>query len=72
VYSEYLKQRIPERLILPWPTGIATAKFNKQTNGELDFDCDGQFQLPVWDERGEIKQGCESQPKQWLKKLFQW
>lgn len=72
VYSEYLKQRIPERLILPWPTGIATAKFNKQANGELDFDCNGQFQLPVWDERGEIKQGCESQPKQWLKKLFQW
>lgn len=72
VYSEYLKQRIPERLILPWPTGIATAKFNKQANGELDFDCNGQFQLPVWDERGEINQGCESQPKQWLKKLFQW
>ncbi|WP_394247662.1 penicillin-binding protein 1B [Vibrio profundi] len=72
VYSEYLKQRIPERLILPWPTGIATAKFNRQANGELDFDCNGQFQLPVWDERGEIKQGCESQPKQWLKKLFQW
>ncbi|MBW3694164.1 penicillin-binding protein 1B [Vibrio sp. T187] len=72
VYAEYLQQRIPERLILPWPTGIATASFNKEPNGELGFDCDGQVKLPVWDERGEIKQGCESQPKQWLKKLFQW
>ncbi|MDN3615094.1 penicillin-binding protein 1B [Vibrio gallaecicus] len=72
VYADYLQQRIPEKLILPWPTNIATAHFNKSVQGGLTFDCDGSITIPVWDEKGEIKQGCESQPKQWLKKLFQW
>ncbi|NOH33290.1 penicillin-binding protein 1B [Vibrio chagasii] len=72
VYADYLKQRTPERLLLPWPTGIATASFTRTSDGALEFDCDGAVKLPVWDENGNIKKGCESQPKQWLKKLFQW
>ncbi|WP_373948788.1 penicillin-binding protein 1B [Vibrio pomeroyi] len=72
VYADYLKQRTPEQLLLPWPTGIATASFTRTPEGALEFDCDGTVKLPVWDESGNIKKGCESQPKQWLKKLFQW
>ncbi|MFI3273608.1 penicillin-binding protein 1B [Vibrio sp.] len=72
VYADYLKQRTPEQLLLPWPTGIATASFTRTAEGALEFDCDGSVKLPVWDESGNIKKGCESQPKQWLKKLFQW
>ncbi|WP_139685613.1 penicillin-binding protein 1B [Vibrio tasmaniensis] len=72
VYADYLKQRTPEQLLLPWPTGIATASFTRTSEGALEFDCDGTVKLPVWDESGSIKNGCESQPKQWLKKLFQW
>ncbi|MCY9826799.1 penicillin-binding protein 1B [Vibrio chagasii] len=72
VYADYLKQRTPEQLLLPWPTGIATASFTRTSDGALEFDCDGAVKLPVWDENGNIKKGCESQPKQWLKKLFQW
>ncbi|KZX62565.1 penicillin-binding protein 1B [Vibrio sp. HI00D65] len=72
VYADYLKQRTPEQLLLPWPTGITTASFTRTPDGALEFDCDGAVKLPVWDENGNIKKGCESQPKQWLKKLFQW
>ena len=72
VYADYLKQRTPEQLLLPWPTGIATARFTRTPEGALELDCDGAVKLPVWDESGNIKKGCESQPKQWLKKLFQW
>ncbi|WP_373959103.1 penicillin-binding protein 1B [Vibrio gigantis] len=72
VYADYLKQRTPEQLILPWPNGIATASFTRTAQGALEFDCDGVVNLPVWDESGNIKKSCESQPKQWLKKLFQW
>ncbi|MBJ2144945.1 penicillin-binding protein 1B [Vibrio sp. IB15] len=72
VYADYLKQRTPEQLLLPWPTGIATASFTRTSDGALEFDCDGAVKLPVWDENGNIKKSCESQPKQWLKKLFQW
>ncbi|TVU63595.1 penicillin-binding protein 1B [Vibrio atlanticus] len=72
VYANYLKQRTPEQLLLPWPTGIATARFTRTPEGALELDCDGAVKLPVWDESGNIKKGCESQPKQWLKKLFQW
>ncbi|CAK2043842.1 peptidoglycan glycosyltransferase/peptidoglycan DD-transpeptidase MrcB [Vibrio crassostreae] len=72
VYADYLKQRTPEQLLLPWPNGITTASFTRTPEGALEFDCDGTVKLPVWDESGNIKKGCESQPKQWLKKLFQW
>ncbi|MFA0239721.1 MULTISPECIES: penicillin-binding protein 1B [Vibrio] len=72
VYADYLKQRTPEQLLLPWPTGIATASFTRTSEGALEFDCGGTVKLPVWDKSGSIKKGCESQPKQWLKKLFQW
>ena len=72
VYADYLKQRTPEQLLLPWPTGVAIASFTRTSDGALELDCDGAVKLPVWDENGNIKKGCESQPKQWLKKLFQW
>jgi penicillin-binding protein 1B len=72
VYADYLKHRTPEQLLLPWPTGIVTASFTRTPEGALELDCDGAVKLPVWDESGNIKKGCESQPKQWLKKLFQW
>ncbi|MEZ9762938.1 penicillin-binding protein 1B [Vibrio splendidus] len=72
VYADYLKHRTPEQLLLPWPTGIVTASFTRTPEGALGLDCDGAVKLPVWDESGNIKKGCESQPKQWLKKLFQW
>ncbi|MCG9727273.1 penicillin-binding protein 1B [Vibrio brasiliensis] len=72
VYAEYLKHRIPEKLTLPWPQEISTLGFAKTAQGSLNLDCGNEFKLPVWDIGGSMKQQCENQPKQWLKKLFSW
>lgn len=72
VYADYLQHRIPEKLRLPWPKGIATLGFSPTSSGGLELDCGSDFKLPVWDSEGQLKQGCENRPQQWLKKLFQW
>ena len=72
VYAEYLKHRIPETLSLPWPQGISTLGFTYTDNGSLQLDCDNAFKLPMWDVDNRLKQQCESQPTQWIKKLFSW
>ncbi|KLN64168.1 penicillin-binding protein 1B [Vibrio sp. VPAP30] len=72
VYAEYLKHRIPEKLTLPWPQGVSTLGFAKTAQGSLDLDCSNEFKLPIWDVSGRLQKQCDSQPKQWLKKLFSW
>lgn len=72
VYAEYLKHRIPEKLTLPWTQEISTLGFSKTAQGSLSLDCGNEFKLPVWDIGGKMKQQCDNQPKQWLKKLFNW
>ncbi|RSD32591.1 penicillin-binding protein 1B [Vibrio pectenicida] len=72
VYAEYLKHRIPETLSLPWPQGISTLGFTYTDNGSLQLDCDNAFKLPMWDVDNRLKQQCENQPTQWIKKLFSW
>ncbi len=72
VYAEYLKYRIPEKLLLPWPKGITTVGFALNRSGELELDCGNDFKLPVWDKEGSWKQECENRPKNWIKKLFEW
>ncbi len=72
VYAEYLKHRIPEKLLLPWPKGITTVGFVSSRNGELELNCDSDFKLPVWDNNGSWKKECENRPKNWIKKLFEW
>ncbi|NOH63743.1 penicillin-binding protein 1B [Vibrio sp. RE88] len=72
VYAEYLNHRIPEKLTLPWPKGISTLGFEHTEQGSLQLDCDNQFKLPVWDANNVLKQQCDSQPTQWIKKIFSW
>ncbi len=72
VYAEYLKYRIPEKLLLPWPQGITTVGFANNRSGELELDCDNDFKLPVWDKDGSWKKECENRPQNWIKKLFKW
>ncbi|MGF1772983.1 penicillin-binding protein 1B [Vibrio wakamikoensis] len=72
VYSDYLAARIPEKLILPWPKNISMIGFQSQQGGALQLDCGNPFELPVWDEGGELKASCDNQPKQWIKNLFDW
>ncbi|OEF04111.1 penicillin-binding protein 1B [Vibrio genomosp. F10] len=72
VYSEYLTNRIPERLVLPWPQEISTIGFNKTPQGALEIECNSDFKLPMWDPKGIIKQNCGSKPAGWLKKIFTW
>ncbi|MGR5177573.1 penicillin-binding protein 1B [Vibrio parahaemolyticus] len=72
VYSDYLKARIPEQLVLPWPKEISMIGFSKTSQGALELDCGNQFELPVWDRDGSLKASCENQPKQWIKNLFNW
>ncbi|WP_136486142.1 penicillin-binding protein 1B [Vibrio sp. H11] len=72
VYADYLRYRIPQQLILPWPQQIATVGFAANGDGGLQLDCDNDNKLPVWDVAGEWKKQCENRPTQWLKKLFQW
>ena len=72
VYAEYLQHRIPTKLTLPWPKGISTFGFAQTGKGDLVLDCGNDFKLPVWDEQGKLQQECDSQPAQWLKKIFRW
>lgn len=71
VYAEYLKQRIPERLELPWPKQVTTLGFQKAANGALEMNCRSEYKLPVWDKSGQIKQQCEKKSN-WLNNLFDW
>ncbi|HAS6348093.1 TPA: penicillin-binding protein 1B [Vibrio vulnificus] len=71
VYAEYLKQRTPEKLILPWPKQISTLGYKQQSDGELQIDCSSAFTLPVWDKQGDLKQQCEKSGN-WLNKLLSW
>ena len=71
VYAEYLKQRIPERLELPWPKEVTTLGFQKAANGALEMNCRSEYKLPVWDKSGQIKQQCEKKSN-WLNSLFEW
>ncbi|AXX58872.1 penicillin-binding protein 1B [Vibrio vulnificus] len=71
VYAEYLKQRTPEKLILPWPKEITTLGYQQKSDGELSLDCSSQFTLPVWDKQGELKTQCEKSSN-WLNKLLSW
>lgn len=72
IYAEYLKQRVPQKLILPWPKGITTLGFANNGKGGLELDCNNKQKLPVWDRDGELKKQCEDQPAQWIKRLFTW
>ncbi|WP_284192332.1 penicillin-binding protein 1B [Vibrio zhanjiangensis] len=72
VYADYLNHRIPETLSLPWPQGISTLGFAHTGNGSLELDCGNTFKLPMWDVDNRLKAKCDSQPTQWLKKLFSW
>ncbi|MCG9230803.1 penicillin-binding protein 1B [Vibrio diabolicus] len=71
VYAEYLKQRIPERLELPWPREITTLGFKPTSDGGLEMNCRSDYKLPVWDKTGQIKQLCEKKSN-WLNSLFDW
>jgi len=71
VYAEYLKQRIPERLELPWPREITTLGFKPTSTGGLEMNCRSDDKLPVWDKTGQIKQWCEKKSN-WLNSLFDW
>ncbi|MFH4575021.1 penicillin-binding protein 1B [Vibrio diabolicus] len=71
VYAEYLKQRIPERLELPWPREITTLGFKPTSDGGLEMNCRSDYKLPVWDKTGQIKQQCEKKSN-WLNSLFDW
>ncbi|MGL0929820.1 penicillin-binding protein 1B [Vibrio vulnificus] len=71
VYAEYLKQRTPEKLILPWPKEITTLGYQQKSDGKLSLDCSSQFTLPVWDKQGELKAQCEKSSN-WLNKLLSW
>ncbi|EGQ9767957.1 penicillin-binding protein 1B [Vibrio alginolyticus] len=71
VYAEYLKQRIPERLELPWPREITTLGFKPTSDGGLEMNCRSDYKLPVWDKTGQIKQQCEKNSN-WLNSIFDW
>ncbi len=69
-YASYLAQRAPERLTLPWPTQIVTTHFEATPTGGYQAACGGQIELPQWDSKGELKDQCKNNPKQWFKSLF--
>ncbi len=71
VYAEYLTQRIPERLVLPWPKEVTTLGFKQKSEGGLEMNCRSEYKLPIWDKTGQIKQQCEKKSN-WLNNLFNW
>ncbi len=70
IYAQYLNQRKPERLILPWPQHIATGHYEQLSSGALALDCSGVIELPSWDQGGQLKDQCSNSPKRWIKELF--
>jgi len=70
VYADYLSERVPQRLSLPWPKGVSTFGFKKNSNGALELDCTNKFTLPVWDKNGKMRKTCDSSGTNWLKNLF--
>jgi penicillin-binding protein 1B len=74
VYSNYLAQRGPQTLTLPWPSGITMIGFEPDRAGGLQLDCSNDFKLPIWDVSGEYQQACQKQKNStgWIKKLFRW
>ncbi|WP_456296209.1 penicillin-binding protein 1B [Vibrio sp. AK197] len=72
IYADYLAQRVPQKLILPWPKGITTLGFSPTSEGGLELDCNDRQKLPVWDRDGALKKQCEDQPAQWIKRIFSW
>ncbi len=70
VYHQYLHNRIPEKLILPWPDQVTTLGFAFQPTGGLKVNCNEAFTLPIWDDKGHIRDVCKSEPEKWLKNLF--
>ncbi|WP_190338833.1 penicillin-binding protein 1B [Vibrio sp. S11_S32] len=70
IYADYLSQRAPEKLTLPWPKNIATDHFDATSAGGYEQDCSGNIDLPMWDKNGEIKDKCNNSPKRWIKDLF--
>lgn len=71
VYAEYLSQRIPERLALPWPREVTTLGFKQTAEGGLEMNCRSEYKLPVWDKTGQAKQQCEKKSN-WINDLFNW
>lgn len=69
-YANYLAQRAPERLTLPWPREITTMHFSPTTTGAYKPDCRGDIELPQWDKTGQLKAACEKQSKGWFQSLF--
>lgn len=72
VYADYLSQRIPQPLSLPWPQGITTLGFAGRESGSLALDCRNDFRLPVWDNTGQLKQQCDKASASWINRLFDW
>ncbi|WCE29210.1 penicillin-binding protein 1B [Vibrio sp. SCSIO 43137] len=70
VYADYLNERVPQRLSLPWPKGVSTFGFKKSSSGAFELDCTNKFTLPVWDKNGKMRKTCDSSGTNWLKKLF--
>ncbi len=71
VYAEYLTQRIPERLELPWPREVTTLGFKQSADGGLEMNCRSEYKLPIWDKTGQMKQQCEKKSN-WISNLFDW
>lgn len=71
VYAEYLTQRIPERLELPWPREVTTLGFKQSANGGLEMNCRSEYKLPIWDKTGQMKLQCEKKSN-WISNLFDW
>ncbi|WP_413112979.1 penicillin-binding protein 1B [Thaumasiovibrio sp. DFM-14] len=70
LYSEYLRQREPLRLQLNWPSGMRTATYSANPDGGLDFDCQGQIELPVWDIDGNLEEQCNDSLGGFIQRLF--
>ena len=70
IYADYLSQRAPEKLTLPWPKNIATDHFEATSKGGYKMDCSGDIDLPVWDEKGEVLDKCKNTAAGWIKDLF--
>jgi penicillin-binding protein 1B len=72
LYSDYIKQRDPEALVLRRPAQITNFTYSQSQNGTYSASCVGQSKLPAWDPKGNLQPSCVKSVEGFLQKLFSW
>nr|WP_086940346.1 penicillin-binding protein 1B [Thaumasiovibrio occultus] len=70
VYQAYLSSRQPVPLRLHWPDKMRTGNYQRNANGSLTYNCNGNVELPVWDRDGTLDGRCGDELGNFMQQFF--